>query len=106
MSRSGTILLVICLALAFVLTAGCTQSAPAAAQATPAATTSVTQATAVTPAAALVPSGNATTPATALAGKKVRLETTMGNITIALDPDMPVTAGNFESLVSKGSMTV
>jgi len=26
----------------------------------------------------------------------------MGNITIALRPDMPVTAGNFETLVSKG----
>jgi peptidylprolyl isomerase len=26
----------------------------------------------------------------------------MGDITIALDPDMPVTAGNFESLVKKG----
>jgi len=34
--------------------------------------------------------------------KMVRLETNMGNITIALSPDMPVTAGNFESLVKKG----
>jgi peptidylprolyl isomerase len=34
--------------------------------------------------------------------KLVRLETTMGNITLALAPDMPVTAGNFESLVKKG----
>ncbi|WAC06186.1 MAG: peptidylprolyl isomerase [Methanoregula sp.] len=34
--------------------------------------------------------------------KLVRLETNMGNITIALAPDMPVTAGNFESLVQKG----
>lgn len=34
--------------------------------------------------------------------KSVRLETNMGNITIALDPAMPVTAGNFESLVKKG----
>ncbi len=34
--------------------------------------------------------------------KLVRLETNMGNITIALDPAMPVTAGNFESLVKKG----
>jgi peptidylprolyl isomerase len=49
----------------------------------------------------------ATTPAAtnatpALSGKKVLLETTMGNITIALDPAMPITAGNFETLVSKG----
>jgi len=34
--------------------------------------------------------------------KLVRLETNMGTITIALDPGMPVTAGNFESLVKKG----
>lgn len=34
--------------------------------------------------------------------KLVRLETNMGNITIALAPDMPVTAGNFETLVKKG----
>jgi len=32
----------------------------------------------------------------------VLMETTAGNITIALDPEMPVTAGNFESLVRKG----
>ncbi len=35
-------------------------------------------------------------------GKRVRLETNMGTITVALDPDMPVTAGNFETLVKKG----
>jgi peptidylprolyl isomerase len=34
--------------------------------------------------------------------KKIRLETNMGNITVALDPEMPVTAGNFETLVKKG----
>jgi peptidylprolyl isomerase len=34
--------------------------------------------------------------------KRVRLETSMGNITIALDPAMHVTAGNFETLVQKG----
>ncbi len=33
---------------------------------------------------------------------KVLLETSMGNITIQLYPDMPVTAGNFLSLVEKG----
>ena len=32
----------------------------------------------------------------------VRLETTMGNITIELRPDMPITAGNFAKLVSQG----
>src|SRR5512133_690637 len=35
-------------------------------------------------------------------GKKVRLETTLGTIVIALAPDMPITAGNFETLVKKG----
>jgi peptidylprolyl isomerase len=42
------------------------------------------------------------TPAPQTPQKLVRLETNMGNITIALAPDMPVTAGNFESLVKKG----
>lgn len=35
-------------------------------------------------------------------GKKVRIETTSGVFTIQLYGDMPVTAGNFESLVQKG----
>jgi len=34
--------------------------------------------------------------------KLVRLETNLGNITIALAADMPITAGNFESLTKKG----
>jgi peptidylprolyl isomerase len=34
--------------------------------------------------------------------KQARLETNMGNITIALDPAMPLTTGNFETLVGKG----
>jgi peptidylprolyl isomerase len=34
--------------------------------------------------------------------KRARLETNLGNITIALDPAMSVTAGNFETLVKKG----
>ena len=34
--------------------------------------------------------------------KTVILETNMGNITIELDSDMPVTAGNFEKLVNEG----
>ena len=43
-----------------------------------------------------------TQPSTASQAKMVRLETTMGNITIELRPDMPVTAGNFEKLVNQG----
>ena len=34
-------------------------------------------------------------------GKQVLLETSMGTITITLAPDMPITAGNFETLVNK-----
>ena len=43
-----------------------------------------------------------TTPTTVTQAKLVRLETTMGNITIELRPDMPVTAGNFQKLVGQG----
>jgi peptidylprolyl isomerase len=43
-----------------------------------------------------------TPPSTISQGKLVKLETTMGNITIELRPDMPVTAGNFEKLVKQG----
>jgi len=35
-------------------------------------------------------------------GKKVFIETTMGKIVIELDSNMPITAGNFEKLVSEG----
>ena len=35
-------------------------------------------------------------------GGKVRLKTNMGDIVIQLDPDMPITAGNFRTLVQKG----
>jgi peptidylprolyl isomerase len=43
-----------------------------------------------------------TTPTTATQAKLVRLETTMGNITLELRPDMPVTAGNFAKLTGQG----
>ena len=35
-------------------------------------------------------------------GKKVKLETNMGNIVIELYSDMPITTGNFEKLVGEG----
>jgi peptidylprolyl isomerase len=89
MSPIRTLCIVGLLTAALLFSAGCTQSAPAGTTLT--ATTSA--------AASLTP---ATSPASSLAGDNVRLETTMGNITIALDPDMPVTAGNFETLVKKG----
>ncbi|WP_394356966.1 peptidylprolyl isomerase [Candidatus Methanocrinis natronophilus] len=38
----------------------------------------------------------------AAGGKRILLETNMGDITIQLRDDMPVTAGNFEKLVSTG----
>ena len=37
-----------------------------------------------------------------MAEKKVKLETNLGDIVIRLYDDMPVTAGNFEKLVSEG----
>jgi peptidylprolyl isomerase len=43
-----------------------------------------------------------TTPTTAPQAQMVRLETTMGNITLELRQDMPVTAGNFAKLAGQG----
>jgi peptidylprolyl isomerase len=67
---------------ALLITAGCTQSSPQTTTGTPVGTVTMTP--------------------TAQEQKLVRLETNMGNITLALDPAMPVTAGNFETLVKKG----
>jgi len=67
---------------ALLITAGCTQLSPQTTTGTPAGTVTMT------------PSSQEQ--------KLVRLETNMGNITIALDPSMPITAGNFETLVKKG----
>ncbi|MGA2120875.1 MAG: peptidylprolyl isomerase [Methanoregula sp.] len=69
-----------------LLCAGCTQSTSAG----------KTESTTLSSTATAAPT------VSSLSGKNVRLETTMGNITIALDPDMPITAGNFETLVQKG----
>ena len=72
------------LVFTLLLCAGCTQS-----------TNSSTSGTS--------PAGTTTmTPTPQEPQKLVRLETNMGTITIALAPDMPITAGNFESLVKKG----
>jgi len=68
---------------AFILSAGCTQPVNEKTVANPTGVTTM-----------------ATPPQTSQ--MTVRLETNMGNITIALSPDMPITAGNFESLVKKG----
>jgi peptidylprolyl isomerase len=97
MSPVRTLVIIGLLAAALMLCAGCTQSALAG--------TTQTQATLATPevtTAAASLTAAATTVVPALSGKKVRLETSMGNITVALDPDMPITAGNFETLVKRG----
>ena len=80
-----------------VLAAGCTQqparTVPADAYSGTVSGTPVGTTTAVPQVAATVSTD---------AWKQVRLATNMGNITIALDPAMPHTAGNFETLVQKG----
>ena len=83
MSPLRTFILSGLLIAGFIFCAGCTQSAPATTQATTTAGT-----------VSMTPSAESQ--------KLVKLETTMGNITIALDPAMPITAGNFETLVKKG----
>jgi peptidylprolyl isomerase len=95
---------------ALVFSAGCTKAtvqdkavAPSVPQpGTPSATSIVTKT--ITPLVTQPAPVNATQslPVTAEDRKQVMLETTMGNITFALDPDMPITAGNFASLVEKG----
>lgn len=111
MSPVRTLCILGLLAAALLLCAGCTQSAPTAgttqAQVTSAAiTTEATSAGSVqTPVATATPASTtaaATTAVSTLSGRNVLLETTAGNITIRLDPDMPITAGNFETLVGKG----
>jgi peptidylprolyl isomerase len=84
---------------ALVLSAGCTPPSSSVKTETPAGV--ATPAPAVTTTVTLPPAATASPAVPTLSGKKVRLETTMGNITIALDPDMPITAGNFETLVQK-----
>jgi len=83
MSSLRTYILSGLLVAGLILCAGCTQSAPATNQAPPSAGT-----------VSMTPSAESP--------KLVKLETNMGTITIALDPAMPITAGNFETLVKKG----
>jgi peptidylprolyl isomerase len=84
MLQRRTLFISALLVITLLVCAGCTQS-----------TTSSTSGTS--------PAGTITmTPTLQESQKLVRLETNMGTITIALAPDMPVTAGNFESLVKKG----
>jgi len=78
---------------ALLFATGCTQQQPADTCSTTASGACPLPTDAVKPAANTVPLES---------WNHVRLETNMGNITIALDPAMPVTAGNFETLVQKG----
>ena len=73
------------LACTLLLACGCTQPATAPVQT-----------------AATVTPQNIVTESSPASWDHVLLQTTMGNITIALDPAMPVTSGNFEKLVKSG----
>lgn len=78
---------------ALLLIAGCTQQTPA--------DTCNTDTSGVCP----LPSVTVQTKTTAVpeeSWERVRLETSMGDITLALNPEMPITAGNFKSLVKDG----
>ena len=98
MSKVRLLLIAGLLIAALVLCAGCAQSAPSVK--TEAATGISTPA--VTATAAVSPAATGSTTASALSGKNVRLETSMGTIVIALNPAMPITTGNFEQLVKSG----
>ena len=93
-----TVLLACILIAAFLLAAGCTQQPVSPAGNEPA--TGTLQVTQIITTAAYAPA--ATTAVSVESWKRVRLSTTMGDIVIALDPTMPVTAGNFAALVNKG----
>jgi peptidylprolyl isomerase len=85
------------LLIAALLFAGCTTQQPS--------TTSSPTGVGTSPVVSVTASGGtaATSPVVTSAPveswKKVRLETSKGTIVVALDPNMPVTAGNFETLV-------
>ena len=103
-------IIMILLIAALVLSSGCMKTTVTDNAVTPSTTqTGTASATTVVsrPVTAIItqsPSLNATQSHPVQGGdrEQVILETTMGNIIIALDPDMPITAGNFESLVGKG----
>ncbi len=102
MSLKRSLLIPGLILVALLLCAGCTQSAPVVKTESGTTTSAGTLSSAST---AVTTSSTAATTAAAgpaSSGKTVRLETSLGNITIALRPDMPITAGNFETLVSKG----
>ena len=93
-----TVLLAGILIAALLLAAGCTQQSASPVK-TEAATTTATPGI-TTPAA--TPVAIAVTTVSTDSWKRVRLSTNMGDIIVALDPNMPITTGNFETLVQKG----
>lgn len=99
MSPFRTLLITGLLLLALAICAGCTQSAPVV---VPESTPAVTPVPVVTTAMVPTPETTVSPAAMATSGKKVRLETSMGNIVIALSSEKPNTTRNFETLVEKG----
>jgi len=94
MSSLRLVVLTGILITALLFCAGCTQQTDKTVK-----TESNTGSLTVTPAGQVPVT---TIPVSTDSWKRARLETSMGNITIALDPSMPVTSGNFETLVQKG----
>jgi len=88
MKLQHSLLILVLLVGALLLSAGCTQPAGTVPVQSPTITTQV--------------ANSSQTTFTEKGPVHVQLETTMGNITIALDPTMPITAGNFETLVKSG----
>jgi peptidylprolyl isomerase len=97
-SQVRTVLLGCVLVAALLLTAGCTQQ-PASSVKIESNTGTISATPGIT-AAATIPAAPAKV--STESWKRVRLSTNMGDIVIALNPDMPITAGNFETLVNKG----
>ncbi|WP_321505278.1 peptidylprolyl isomerase [uncultured Methanoregula sp.] len=93
-----TTLLACALIAVLLLAAGCTQQTASPSKTEPA---GITGTPGIATAAATPPVTAAATVSTE-SWKRVRLSTNMGDIIIALNPDMPVTTGNFETLVTKG----
>src|SRR5512145_342612 len=83
------------LVAALLLAAGCTQPQAPADTCSPTSGATCPVITTPTPAAVATTTSMDT-------WKRVRAETNMGTSVIALDPEMPVTTGNFETLVKSG----
>ncbi len=83
------------LVAAIIMATGCTQQAPAAA-------CDDERGVCPMPSVPVQPATTIPTTVPVESWERALLETSMGTITIALDPAMPVTSGNFKSLVANG----